>query len=102
MLIVAVVSLMATVALGIAHLSWRSQRKELVPKELQRPLGWRIARNWVRDHGYECHDAMLDRGVWVAETARGWFPVQEIMKWPKKTMLEKPDHVGQSQVLERV
>lgn len=103
MLIVAVVSVFTAVTLLLAHMSWRADCKSLQVQTPRRALGWRIARNWVLAHGYECWDADIVKGVWHVQTAMGWKPVQEVLSWPQRAPVPLvQESVSEAVTLERV
>lgn len=66
------------------HLLWKRALEELEPKELERPLGWRCAVKWAKEHGYNAVDADIIKGEWHVYTAEGWVSVATVMSWPKR------------------
>lgn len=102
MLVITIAAGIVTAGVLTQHLLWKRALKELEPKELERPLGWRCAVKWAKDHGYEAADADIINGEWHVCTAAGWVSVATVMSWPKRYAIPMfAESVGSYAVLER-
>lgn len=75
---------LATV-MGLRALSWHKEKKGLQHTGIcHMPLGWRIAVNWSKAHGYDAVEARIVNGKWEVLLAEGWVSIQKVVARPSR------------------